>query len=483
MKLIFSILLILVVNFSYPQYIVDWSKGFGGEKSDKAMAVIETIDNNILVVGSIKKRREFAWALMINEYGNPIWGKTYEENWSSGFNSVIKMRDSSFIVCGYYSKSRREKNKQGMIMKLDKRGNPVWRKKYGEEEDDELFDILIYDDGFIAVGYSISNVEKEKAFWILKTDFDGNFINEKKIDDSEASEALAVIKTTDRNFAFAGFSSHGGSKMGRVIKFDEDLNTIWNYSSEYSLHCEFRDLTETKDEQIIAAGTKKMNNTSDFDALLIKIDKTGQEIWTKTYGFERWEEATNIIHSYDGNMLFSGFVMYDNRNLADFWLRKADTDGHILWEHTYKMHSLDYPYGLTEANDNSVYLSGETKDYLNSKEYAVLKYRDLYKTNFKILNLPVDTNTTVNKLKKLDICIRSFKQPKKVEVIVNGIMQVNNAFNSRVLETADCKYPVYADISLQEGYNDIKVIVIDRRDKVVIKEKVLYYIPSNDLNW
>lgn len=482
LKNIIIILLLTLVQDAHSQYFIDWVEGFGGDRLDKANCVVETPDHNLLMVGTVKKKREHIWLLMTDEDGNEMWAKTLEQNYESGANSVIISKDTSFVICGYYVKSWRKNDKQGVITKLDKKGNIKWRKNFGGNGNEEFKDIVQTDDGgYFAVGYTTTGYD-EKHGWAVIVDKDGNLENEKIFAESKEDVWNAVTKTTDGNFVVAGYSTFDNIKMFRVTKLTKEGDNVWDLDMNFDVYREANDIVELNDKTLVAVGMQEMKS-KDFDAFVMRINEGGNEMWNKTYGLGNWDEATSIVKTADGNFAVSGYEQRKENFYADFWTRKINKQGGVTWQQTFKKRSLDFPNSIIETYDNGLLVAGSTMGEYNDWAFAALKYRDALRTDIKFRNPKTDTITVTKTEFQTELCIRSFDEPKNVQLIVNGILQKDDAYNTNMFSGSDCMYPVFSTLNLQEGINYIKVIVVDKRDRVVTKIRKIFYIPNVNLNW
>ncbi len=468
----------------YGQYSVEWAKGFGGNRRDRAKCIIETHDGELLIAGSVDKKKTHLWLLKMDTDGNRKWGKTYEDNYSSGANSIIQAKDKSIIVGGFYQQKRRDRNTNGLILKTDLEGKIIWKKEYGSYGTEVINKIVETDEGgYAAVGYSDTNEDSEKEIWFINVDSDGNLLYEAKFVDSEEDVANSLIKTYDGNFVIVGHGNFGIKKEIRLIKVDRKGEIIWDIPYWTDNICEARDLIELPDSSIIIIGNIRAEKITNFDALVMKISKDGDIIWTKFFGLDFWEEATSVTYTYDDRIVICGFEKSENYLFADFWIRKIDSTGHLVWEDTFRKKSLDFPNSIIESKDNGLILGGSTFTGSQGWDYAILKYRDANKTDI-IFNQPKDSVTTsITDEYDIDICIRSYHEPKNVDIIVNGVLQIPNAYNPTLISSKECPYPIFNTLKFQKGVNTVKVIVTDERDFIVSKEREIFYIPPVDLNW
>lgn len=106
------------------------------------------------------------------------------------------------------------------------------------------------------------------------------------------------------------------------------------------------------------------------DIWLVKIDAQGQIEWQNTYGGSQpdmpLDSASDLVVSNDGGYLITGYTGSDDGNfnsgcsIIDGYLMKIDHSGNIQWVYKACGNSDDYIMAVTEQNDGSVYVVGNT---------------------------------------------------------------------------------------------------------------------------
>ncbi len=125
-----------------------------------------------------------------------------------------------------------------------------------------------------------------------------------------------------------------------------------------------RSVIKTNDGYLIAGKTKSFTSDRDFDAYLIKIDKNGQKIWSKIYGGEDDEEASEIIKFENGYVFIGSTQTFGNGRLS-FYIVKISKEGDIAWEITYYRDEDDEYFGNAIATDGSDLVVAGTERHLN----------------------------------------------------------------------------------------------------------------------
>lgn len=158
-----------------------WSKEIGGEYSCSLFDIKKTMDNGLIISGSISKYdKPYAdhdgFLLKVNTCGEKEWCTVFRTPGDNYALSVIQENDGSYATSiqyygGYYDSIRIT------LAKVDSYGNPIWVKHqaqynqpsfYNEEGDD----LLLTNDGNYLISGGCQD-PSAKPFWIL-TDTAGN---------------------------------------------------------------------------------------------------------------------------------------------------------------------------------------------------------------------------------------------------------------------------------------------------------------------
>ncbi len=82
----------------------------------------------------------------------------------------------------------------------------------------------------------------------------------------------------------------------------------------------------------------------------MKISKTGEIIWSKTYGGSDDENAARITKTNDGGYFLSGYTTSNNGDVTEnfgfqeYWIVKVDASGTISWDKSFGFSGSDQAY-------------------------------------------------------------------------------------------------------------------------------------------
>jgi hypothetical protein len=206
---------------------VVWQKTYGGSNGDLALSVNQTSDSGYIVAGYTRSfgagSYDF-WVLKLDSAGNTIWQKTYGGNGSDQAVDIQQTIEGGYIVAGVINYAEAVSG-DFWLLKLDNNGNTTWQKSYGGNREDSPCSIQqTSDNGYIVAGYTKSFGAVSYNYWLLKLDNTGNISWEKIYGTSNDGGALSVKQTYNGGYIVAGkmFSSETAGTDFGVLKLDEN---------------------------------------------------------------------------------------------------------------------------------------------------------------------------------------------------------------------------------------------------------------------
>ncbi len=153
-----------------------------------------------------------------------------------------------------------------------------------------LNNLIKIDDGYVGVGIS---------------DFHQNsFVDEKtyQFTDPISKKSQNIIAT-----------------QSRIVKYDKDMNIIWENTYKSNYDSTFYDVLETDDGYVAVgsfASQYKQIEENTREAMIVKYNKDGKKLWDKTYRVLSDTEFYKIIEDED-NYVVIGQSIYENMELGN----------------------------------------------------------------------------------------------------------------------------------------------------------------------
>lgn len=255
----------------------------------------------------------------------------------SGYNQgrdVCLTDDGGYLVLGDMSIAGRGTDIS--LIKTDKYGNEEWGKTYGDNLNDYSEKVVPVSDGYVISGTSYQSSGQTDVM-LLKTDKSGNLIWSKKYYKPMDQEGKCLLAEPD------GFIITGSTTEESLI----NLNP---------------------------AGIK--------DVLLMKTDNSGNLQWYKSYGGNKDDAGTFVIHK--SNDVTSGYLILgntetytENGNGSNIILIATNVNGSLTDRKEYGENFNDYGECIQLLSDNSYILIGTTGNSDNSANIFVRKLKNI----------------------------------------------------------------------------------------------------------
>jgi hypothetical protein len=337
-----------------------WEKTYGGTGDDRAFYATTT-ETGYVVVGSstsLEQDKTEAWVIRLDDNGTALWNQTYPEGASSEFRYVLNLTDGFLFVGNTYSPSR---GSDGYAVRTDSDGKLLWNFTLGGEKVDRLFSASKFSDGFVLVGLTASFGDGNSDVWVVKINEEGGIVWNKTYGWSMDDAGRSVAAAEDNCFMVAGYtnSTGYGDYDFLVLKIDAAGNMLWNRTYGGTQSDKAYAIAPAQEGYVIVGDTQS-KGAGDSDAWTIKVDLNGNLLWDKTVGGEDFDQPTCVTASAHGGFLVGGFTFSFGNGERDFWLLKIDGSGNVLWSTTVGRSEFEEAYAVLETAENRFVMVGWT---------------------------------------------------------------------------------------------------------------------------
>lgn len=354
-----------------------WERTFGGTGDDRAFCLVKSGDGGFLVVGSstsFDSGKTFAWIVRIDQDGNMLWNRTYEERDGSEFRSAIRTDDGFLLVGNTFASSGDE---DGWIVRIDEQGNVMWNATLGGGKTDKLFSASTVSDGFILVGLTYSMGRNASDAWVVKIDASGRVLWNKTYGGNRDNVFRAVVATGKNEYVCVGYTNSIGNGDYDVwlVKMDENGTLQWSSTYAGVGSDMGYALTVTRDGYVIAGETHSFGN-GDAKAFVLKTDLNGKLLWQRAYGGQQFDSIDSIIPSSSGEFVVAGFTFSFGKGQRDFWIFNVDDSGNVLWSRTQGREGFEEAYSILEVAKDRFVVAGWTNSIGNGEyDYYVVEMK------------------------------------------------------------------------------------------------------------
>ncbi|MDA0177748.1 MULTISPECIES: hypothetical protein [Mesoflavibacter] len=315
--------------------------------------------------------------------------------------TVIKTSDGGYAVLGFTQSTdgditdKTDSSYDVWLLRFDQDNNLLWNKTYGGTNDEKGHDLIQTEDGgFAVIGYTFSNdgdVDNnagQQDFWLFKTDAQGNLQWEKTYGYSGLDYGLSIKPANDNGFILSGVldvTSSGGEGNTRqqqtlhaggdywVLKVDQTGNLIWSKYFGGLFTDTAYDVIPTNDNGFIIIGssdsedTDISNNIGSYDFWAVKVDNQGVLQWEQNYGGTQIDEAYKIIKTNNNNYLIVGDTRSEDEDIsntfgaADVWAITISEDGNLINQNSYGGENFDVSRSVISDSENGFLICGSSR--------------------------------------------------------------------------------------------------------------------------
>lgn len=279
-------------------------------------------------------------------------------------NAVKQTPDGGYIVAGR-TVSFGGGGIQAYLVKTDASGETLWSKDYGDRGSEEAYCIQItHDGGYVFTGYSNSKDVKGDVY-LVRADADGKLVWERTYGGLGIDGGNSVWETKDHGYIIAGetYSYGQGTINAYLVRTDEKGDTLWTKVFGGNGIEQANCVQETNDGGFIVTGRTNSFGAGDYDVYLIRTDNKGNKLWMQTFGGTGSEEGNSVLETNDGGFIISGYTRSYGKGGADVYLVKADKDGNQLWSKTFGGETDDYGKAAEQTHEGGYVIVGHTNSF------------------------------------------------------------------------------------------------------------------------
>ncbi|MEO0038526.1 MAG: hypothetical protein RIQ59_1737 [Bacteroidota bacterium] len=400
-----------------------WQRTIGGTGQDELLSVFQTTDGGYILGGSSSSDATIVattgkkalttskkdltskstssrgsmdyWIVKLNAEGEVQWQKTFGGKYVDELRSMEQTKDGGYILGGYSnSPESGDKTEPSIgigdywVVKIDNSGTIEWQRTYGGNGDNQLYVIhQTGDEGYLIGGNSNSTnslttkggtVSNGTDFWLLKVDTKGEEQWSRTYDYGKVDILTSLVENKDHTFLIGGYAQNDvTSASGLALK-------------------------------------KQDKGINDYIAL--KVDATGQEIWTQSVGSSGEDILRKLIETRDGGYLLAGTSnsssSLDKKSTIgsnDFWVVKlqdkvnvepAKVAIEVFPNPVATFTNVIIGYEYTNGTATLVDLSGRTLQQFSITSRTVPLDLTMYPEGIYIVNIKTDVRTDGLKLIK-----------------------------------------------------------------------------------
>lgn len=343
-----------------------WTRSINGPNSRKDLFYKVIVSGNGFALCGYSNSfgtTEDAYVAFLDANGNLVWENTFGTTGRDRAQEIAQTADGGYIVAGYVAPSG---NYSGFLWKLDANGDSVWSKTYrfpGSFYSDFNSVKPLADGGFIATGQAI--VGSNADVFLARTNSSGDTLWTRMLGYStpNSNDNGECVIPVNGGFLISGGSgiSANGTTDGYVLRTDTFGIKLWDriYGVPDSLNDDFHQISPTFDGGYICAGTTRTIGPVDPNIWIMKMNSTGDSLWSKTFGGDNHDHGYSAVQTSDSGFIVAGYSSSFGFKAENAYVIKIDGSGNLANYLTYgKVDSVLAPInGSCVNNQEQVVLS------------------------------------------------------------------------------------------------------------------------------
>jgi hypothetical protein len=206
-----------------------WSKAFASQDNIIASTGFATLDGGFVILATIlyyPKNDNDIYLLKVNANGDEVWSRTWQEGALSGYD-MIQTSDGSLVITGFDESSDPDAS-DILLVKVDAKGNELWRNHFGKPNIYEMGDGVIETStgNYVVLGSSVRSLYSGNAdILLVSVDKDGKLLWQKVIDIPYLGKTTAILQHPDGGYVITGYAMLSNQMQATIlIKTDAEGN-------------------------------------------------------------------------------------------------------------------------------------------------------------------------------------------------------------------------------------------------------------------
>ncbi len=293
-----------------------------------------------------------------------LWTRVYGGLQRDIGNCVHQTSDGAYIIAGVYGQFSSDYGSL-YLLKTDSNGNKVWSKLYGGPSWDWGEEVEVLADGYVVVGVTRSFGSGDNDVWLLKTDLNGDTLWTRTFGGVYVDFSKAVQVTSDSGFIIVGGTNsfNPWDFDVYVIKTDFQGHPIWSRTYGGDTTDEASDVCETSDHGFLVVGFTRSYGSGEGDIYLLRLASNGDTLWTKTIGGDDSDCGNKILPTSDGGYIICGSTSSFGAGGSDVFVVKIDQNGSVIWTKTYGGTDDEGGNSIQKTSDGGYVIIGTTRSF------------------------------------------------------------------------------------------------------------------------
>lgn len=182
---------------------------------------------------------------------------------------------------------------------------------------------------------------------------------------SSNESGASILQTTDNRYTLAGWTGSfgAGGDDFYLVRIDTTGDTLWTRTYGGSNDDRVYSVKQTSEGGYILAGETESFGALQYNIYLVRTDSIGDTLWTSVIGDTGVDRAFSMQITADGGFILAGCTNSFGAGLDDFYLVKTNSAGDTLWTRTYGGSAMDVAWSVQQTLDGGYIVAGYTESF------------------------------------------------------------------------------------------------------------------------
>ena len=262
------------------------------------------------------------------------------------------------------------------LIALDSNGNFLWHKFYsGPNVEKANAAIMTIQGDIFLVGSTTQDQSKSYQLFFMGLDQYGQVIAQKNYGGLNWDFGYGICQIDDTSFALVGetYSKGAGESDVYLLKVNRQGDTLWTKTFGGVKEDRGQAVKLMPDSGLMIVGTTKSFGNGSFDSYMLRLDENGDTLWTKVIPHISDAEFLSFAIDPDTSIVCSGYQNDTLNTYRDVNVAKFDQQGNQIWSAASHLSEGEDAYATSifrEQNGNYTYCGITTK-------YSSTQYPDV----------------------------------------------------------------------------------------------------------
>ncbi len=351
-------------GFGYAQtYDTLWTKTIGGIYDDGGYRILESFNGDYIITGftsSYGAGHQDLYLIKTNSNGDTLWTNTFGRLATDFGHSIVEIENGDIMVLGFTGSFGL--GGDFYLVKTDSMGDSIWAKNYGGPDMEYGYSIAHADSGFVLLGLTESYGAGNNDIYLIKINNDGDTLWTKTYGGALDDAGFSIQPTFDGGYIITGYTESFGSGLWDVylVKIDTTGDTLWTSTiggsgNDYGWY-----VHQTSANEYMIVGVTDSSGTEDYDIYIVKTDSIGNILWVRTFGGNGFDIGNSICETPEGEYLIAGILNFAGAGSSDVYLIKINNNGDSLWAMTLGGSGSDAAHSIRRTMDDNYVITGYT---------------------------------------------------------------------------------------------------------------------------